>query len=177
MLKNKKLTTINEEDNIKYYNHLVAECKKRGFIQYEISNFAKKGYESKHNLNYWNSGWYLGVGPSAHSFNAKSRQWNISKNSEYIVLNNKNKPFFEKEILERNQIVNEFIFLSLRTISGINKEKIKTLLSSFDLFNQFKKNITRWISLGCIIEKEDRYILSDKGKIKADYIASDLFFV
>ena len=105
------------------------------YIHYEISNFCKQNYRSKHNSSYWNFQKYLGVGPSAHSFNGKTRQWNISNNSKYINSIKNNEVFYEEEVLTRNNIINEFILTSLRKMEGISNKKLKEITSQKEYTN------------------------------------------
>jgi oxygen-independent coproporphyrinogen-3 oxidase len=97
-----------------------------GYEHYEISNFALPGYRSKHNSSYWQGTHYIGLGPSAHSFNGHTRQWNIANNALYISSMAKGSLAFELEVLTYNQQLNEYIMTSLRTIEGISLTKIKS---------------------------------------------------
>ena len=93
---------------------------KAGYEHYEISNFAKPGRRSKHNSSYWSSKNYIGIGPSAHSYDGESRQWNIANNQTYIESVQKGIISFEKEMLTSTQKLNEYIMTSLRTIEGLD---------------------------------------------------------
>jgi len=146
------------------------------YIHYEISNFCKQNYRSKHNSSYWNFQKYLGVGPSAHSFNGKTRQWNISNNSKYINSIKDNEVFYEEEVLTRNNIINEFILTSLRKIEGISNKKLKEITSHKEYAN-FKLQINDLVNRSLIFEKNDYYSLTEQGMILCDKITSDLFLV
>ena len=144
------------------------------FEHYEISNFAKPGHRSKHNSSYWHGTHYLGLGPSAHSFNGTSRQWNVANNQQYIQSLQQGLVPFEKEELTATQQLNEYIMTSLRLMEGCDlhfvqekfgPEKATQLQQESMLFQQ--KN---WL-----IEKNNHLILIREGKLFADRIASDLF--
>lgn len=94
--------------------------RKAGYNHYEISNFSKPGFESKHNSSYWSGKWYLGIGPSAHSFNGKSRQWNIANNSKYLQGIMQGKPIFEIETLTEKNLWNEWLMTQLRLLKGLS---------------------------------------------------------
>lgn len=167
---------LNEENSVKQFKSLMNNCKKYGFNQYEISNYAQPGYESKHNNSYWNQEWYLGIGPSAHSFNGISRQWNINNNNIYIKNIQQNIGFFKKEYLSKNEIYNEYILTKLRTSKGINKKYLKTHFSS-DVINYFEKEIEKWVRKKLIYNLTNSFRLSNNGKIFTDLICQDLLLV
>lgn len=170
---------INELDDIessKHFEILISECEKRGFIQYEISNFGKENYFSKHNSSYWLGKEYLGIGPSAHSFNGDSRQWNISNNTKYIKQINESVLPFEKEYLSNSQKYNDYIMTSLRTIWGINLNLIKTKFG-IDAFIHLKKEIIKWIESEDVYLEKENIFLTTKGKFISDSICSDLFIL
>ena len=146
------------------------------YIHYEISNFCKQNYRSKHNSSYWNFQKYLGVGPSAHSFNGKTRQWNISNNSKYINSIKNNQVFYEEEVLTRNNIINEFILTSLRKMEGISNKKLKEITSQKEYTN-IKLQINDLVNRSLVSEKNDFYALTEQGMILCDKITSDLFLV
>ncbi len=145
-----------------------------GYEHYEISNFAKPGRRSRHNSSYWQQKKYLGLGPSAHSFTGKMRQWNIANNSLYINSINKGIVPFEKEELTAVQQLNEFIMISLRTMEGIKLQVIS------DEFGVTSKEVLdkskRFIENGLIKFENNSLILTKEGKLLADGIAADLFF-
>ena len=118
----------------------------------------------------------MGVGPSAHSYNGNSRQWNILSNKKYIEGINSGNKCFEREELNNKQLYNEYIFTHIRTIWGVNLDDIKT---HFGLTAQkaFKKDISSWIYQEKIKEEKNIFTLTNSGKIYADTIASSLFIV
>jgi oxygen-independent coproporphyrinogen-3 oxidase len=154
---------------------MIDRLEKNKFIHYEISNFGKENWFSNHNSNYWKGIDYIGFGPSAHSFDGVSRQWNISNNSLYIKnVNDTNESYFEKELLSEVDQFNEYILTSLRTIWGIDAEVLKNKFSS-EIIDSFNQNINTYISKGMVTFTNNQYVLTSKGKLFADRIASELF--
>jgi oxygen-independent coproporphyrinogen-3 oxidase len=142
-----------------------------GYEHYEISNFAKPGFRSRHNSSYWQGKKYLGVGPSAHSFDGNSRQWNVSNNQQYIAsISNRIIPFV-KEVLAPVQKLNEYIMTSLRTGEGLDLDKVEKLARD-KLFGIAGKYIE-----GGLMKQENNFlVLTKEGKLLADGIAAGLFF-
>jgi putative oxygen-independent coproporphyrinogen III oxidase len=185
--------SINEELSLQHFNHLVEETQKQGFIHYEISNFGKEGYFSKHNTSYWLGKHYLGIGPSAHSFNGKERCWNVSNNIKYIKNIQDNKLPNTIETLSKQDQFNEYIMTGLRTIWGISIEKIETdfgfeykshLLASAEkyieqnllVFSVAKQSVlNKEITLSQTSRNNQILKTTQKGKFLIDGIASDLF--
>lgn len=144
-----------------------------GFEHYEISNFAKQGFISKHNSSYWRGIPYLGLGPSAHSFNGKTRQWNVRSNAAYVSKISEGENFFELEKLTQTDRLNEQIMIGLRTKWGIEKDKVEAIATgSWNKILQDASNMEE--DLFCINEKS--ISLSQSGKLVADSLASELFF-
>jgi len=153
---------------------LMEQLKEAGFEHYEISNFAKPGSYSKHNSNYWEGVSYLGIGPSAHSFNGESRQWNISNNAKYIDQIQHGKIPSEIEVLTKENRINEYIMTSLRTSKGMDLNKIKDQFGS-DYANEIKNNLEPLAEKNWILMNEQIITLTSGGKLFADHIASELF--
>ena len=170
LIREKKKDDVQPEKQAEQFLLLMDWLGAAGYEHYEISNFAKPGFRSNHNTSYWQGKKYLGLGPSAHSFNGESRQWNISNNNIYIETLEKNVIPFEKEILTQSQKVNEYIMTSLRTMEGLDINKIPEVLSS-DLLTSSKK----FIETGKLILRENKLLLTREGKLFADGIAADLF--
>lgn len=171
----KKEVAIDDEKSSELFLEMIDRLEKHNFIHYEISNFAKEGFFSKHNSNYWKGEHYLGLGPSAHSFDGKSRQWNIANNNLYIkYLQEKSESYFEKEILTETERYNEYILTSLRTIWGLDLNYLKTNFNS-DFVKDFNSKISEYIKQETIVAKGTTYTLTEKGKLLADKIASELF--
>lgn len=172
-----KVPPVNEQQALEQFNVLVSETEKQGFVHYEISNFGKPAYFSKHNTSYWLGKKYVGIGPSAHSFNGKQRSWNIANNAKYIKSINSNILPLEFEELSINNRFNEYIMTGLRTIWGIDLDKIEEDFGKIYL-NELIKNSQQFIEKGLIkLTLENKLVTTNKGKFLADGIASDLFKV
>ncbi len=171
----KKEVAIDDEKSSELFLEMIDRLEKNHFIHYEISNFGKEGFFSKHNSNYWKGIHYLGLGPSAHSFDGASRQWNGANNNIYIKhISEKSNDYFEKEILTEKERFNEYVLTSLRTIWGIDLNYLKTNFNS-DIVNNFMLQIQEYIKQETVVVKNTTYTLTEKGKLLADKIASDLF--
>lgn len=146
-----------------------------GYEHYEISNFAKPGLHSKHNSSYWSGSTYYGFGPSAHSFDGKSRRWNVANNALYIQSLQKDTIPFEEEILTASQQLNEYIMTSLRTNEGINLVLISTKFGK-DKSSNVETISRKYEKTGKLKIENGHIILTKEGKLFADGIAADLFF-
>ena len=160
---------VSEEQTIRQYEILCEMTENQGFEHYEISNFARPGHYSKHNTIYWKGEKYLGLGPSAHSFDGVSRQWNVASVKEYCESFS-----FEKEELTLDDRFNEYIMTSLRTMWGVDLEYIRRNFGE-EYAEKFKKKIKKYISEVKIYQKGEKFILNDNGMLFADGIASELF--
>lgn len=143
-----------------------------GFEHYEISNYAKKGFISKHNSSYWKGIAYIGLGPSAHSFNSKEREWNVRSNGGYISKIEKGESFSETEILSVSDRINDHILTGLRTKWGIQKEVIDSIDAS--AWNQILESASR-CKLSDLRITESHIFLTNEGKLKADNLTAELF--
>jgi oxygen-independent coproporphyrinogen-3 oxidase len=146
-----------------------------GYEHYEISNFAKPGYRSRHNSAYWQGKKYLGLGPSAHSYDLVSRQWNIANNALYIRAFETGELIVEKETLTQVQMLNEYIMTSLRTIEGCDLNYISEKFGS-SATDQLRKCAEIHLRDSSLYMIDSMIRLTDGGKLFADGIASDLFF-
>ena len=157
-----------------------------GYEHYEISNFAKRGFRSRHNSSYWQGKTYYGFGPSAHSFDGNIRWWNVANNNAYIRSLEKGIVPFEKEELTLTQKINEYIMTSLRTSEGLNIKRIENIFSQqlaignwqneqSDAINTILKQSKKYIDKGHMVLKNDHFVLTKEGKLLADGIAADLF--
>lgn len=175
----KKKENIQQEKQADQFLLLMQWLQDAGYEHYEISNFSKPGFRSRHNTSYWQGKNYLGLGPSAHSFDGKSRQWNISNNNIYIESLSKNEIPFEKEILTPVQQLNEYIMTSLRTKEGLNLERVRSSAFGHDSHRDHSQDLEirsqKFINEGTMILKENTLILTKEGKLFADGIAADLF--
>jgi len=157
-----------------HFEMLMEWLEAAGFEHYEISNFAKPGYRSKHNSSYWNGKFYLGIGPSAHSFNGKSRQWNMANNALYIQSIEKNIVPFESEELAPDQILNEKIMIGLRTMEGLDLHQIEQEFGHKKA-EAILASAQRAILGELLLYEKSRLYLSKAGKLLADAVISDLF--
>jgi oxygen-independent coproporphyrinogen-3 oxidase len=173
-IKHRKYTPVNEEQTVSHFNRLCDFMSKQGYQHYEISNFCKDGWHSRHNTSYWKGEKYLGLGPSAHSFNGSSRQWNAKNLSIYIQLVDEGTIPSEREILTPVQRYNEYVMTSLRTMWGIDQDVIRERFGEEFLIH-FKHEAEEYIKSRMIQSKEGKYILTQEGMLMADRIASDLF--
>jgi len=174
LIEKNKVANVDTDKQAVHFELLVAETEKHGYEQYEISNFAKPGFRSRHNSSYWQGKPYLGLGPSAHSFNGVSRQWNVANNALYINSLQNGTLRFEKEELTKTNRFNEYVMTSLRTIEGLSIEKVTAEFgekSAATLLSSASKHI-----------KNQHLFLNDQhlkitrdGRFLADGIAADLF--
>ena len=174
-IEKEELQEVSEEETIRHYNILVERTKENGFEHYEISNFAKEGCRSQHNSIYWQDVKYLGLGPSAHSYDGNSRQWNVSNLTKYIqLIDTGTECYYEKEILSKEDKFNEYVMTSLRTSWGCDVEKIERDYGESYAHN-FLKNVKKYLDSGIMLVKDNSFILTDEGMLFADGIAADLF--
>lgn len=170
-----KQPAMNESQSARNYLSLIETLSNAGFEHYETSNFAKPACYSKHNTNYWKGVSYLGIGPSAHSFNGETRQWNISNNSKYIDGILKGEIPAEKEILSTENRVNEYIMTSLRTQWGMDLIEIENKFGP-DYKKQIENQLRQFVEKNHVILKNNIVTLTTEGKLFADRISSELFF-
>ncbi|NDP20362.1 MAG: radical SAM family heme chaperone HemW [Paludibacter sp.] len=170
------IDTIDDETMNKMYELLLETVSKNGFEAYEISNFAQPGFRSKHNTSYWKNEIYIGVGPSAHSFNLESRQWNVNSINQYIKAINENSNYFEKEDLSIFDKYNDYIMVSLRTSDGIDLEFIK--LNFGDEFVHYcLQNIKTFIDSEKVDYNNDKIRLTSAGNQISNLIIMQLMKV
>ncbi|MCE5347936.1 MAG: radical SAM family heme chaperone HemW [Bacteroidales bacterium] len=172
MLEKKLITEIDEEDSVVLFNLLLEKAGSAGFVNYEISNFGKPGYFSIHNSNYWKQVKYIGIGPSAHSFNGYSRQWNIRDLKSYIKLVNKGVSFFEREELDTRDRFNEYIMTSLRTMWGIDLEYIEKVFEK-EGYDYVVNIAAKFTNYGLMKQEKNTLVLTNQGKMISDNIISE----
>ncbi|MFT3932843.1 MAG: radical SAM family heme chaperone HemW [Chitinophagaceae bacterium] len=175
MIDQHKKQDVDPEKQAHHFLLLMDWLQTAGYEHYEISNFAKPGHRSKHNSSYWSGKKYLGLGPSAHSFNGMVRQWNIANTQLYIQSLNQEKVPAEIETLTDTQHLNEYIMTSLRTQEGIDLQKVEKRFSEA-IAQQLKRNSLKYIEGKKLISNGKSLQLTKEGKLFADGIASDLFF-
>ncbi|QQL50067.1 radical SAM family heme chaperone HemW [Mucilaginibacter ginkgonis] len=172
---NKKIyPPMNEAQSASQFSLLSETLSRNGFEHYEISNYSKPGHYSKHNTNYWRGVSYLGVGPSAHSYNCDTRQWNIANNAKYMADISNNTLPAEQEVLTETDKLNEYIMTSLRTMWGLDLQRLNSIAAGASL--PLLKEAAPYIEKGWVTNFEDKLYLSPEGKLYADAIAADLFF-
>ena len=160
----------------KQFDTLVAVLSKHGYAHYEISNFSKPHRYSRHNINYWQQGHYLGIGPSAHSYNKKTRQYNIAHNPQYIKSINKGVVPCKVEFLSKKDHINEYILTTLRTKCGCDLAWLKQNYD-YDLWEIQKAYFNELINRRLIDLKNNILLLTQSGQLLADKITADLFII
>ena len=172
MLQKGLIEEIEEEESTSLFNILIEKAEKAGFVHYEISNFGKPGYFSIHNSNYWKQVNYIGLGPSAHSFNGYSRQWNISDIKGYVKAINTGKAFYEREELDTKAKFNEYIMTSLRTMWGIDLEYVEKAFEK-EGYDYVINLSGKFIDYGLMKKEKKSLVLSNQGKMISDNIISE----
>lgn len=172
LVKTHKISLPNDEVQAEQFECLIKTLEEQGYEQYEVSNFSLPNHHSKHNSNYWKNKKYLGIGPSAHSYNLHNRSWNIANNSLYISNLDNDKSYSEIEELTKQNQFNEMIMMGLRTKWGVD---LKALQLIQEPTNEFWNNIEQFVLAGEMNHINNSLVLTKKGLLKADYIASELF--
>ncbi len=183
-IKTGKVPNVDEEQTARQFEYLLQYLRANGYEQYEISNFARPGWQAQHNSSYWSGEAYLGIGPSAHSFDGQlTRRWNVANNAVYMDhwknITNYNElqalenELFEQEILNTEQRYNEYVMTALRTNKGVRKAQLHTLGSAFA--THFQARMAPFLAQGWLLVQDEAFVLSDAGKLLADFIASELF--
>ena len=171
-----EIASPKEEVAQEHFEILVKTLTENGFIHYELSNFGKPNYFSKNNSSYWLGKKYIGIGPSAHSYNGTSRSWNVANNILYLKSITEDKLPSEIEILSQQDVYNEYIMTGLRTIWGVSLSKIKTDFGEKYL-RYLLKNAERFIADDLLSIENEIIKTTNKGKFLTDGIASDLFYL
>ena len=169
-----KIKNVDEEKAQEQFYILIEELAKENFVHYELSNFSKEGYFSQNNSSYWLGKPYLGIGPSAHSFNGKERSWNVKNNTKYIKSIQENTLPLEREILTKMDGYNEYIMTGLRTIWGVSFDKIKSNFGE-EYLKYLESQSHKFIEQELLYIKNGILKTTQKGKFLSDGIASDLF--
>lgn len=169
-----QIKPVEETQSASQFELVMDTLTENGYQHYEISNFCLPGFASKHNSSYWQQKKYLGVGPSAHSFDGDTRQFNVSSNHVYMKALREGKIPFEKEVLTRENKINEYLFTTLRTSQGCNLAYLTNTLD-YDLKKINSAYLQTLLDKGYVTLFNDLLILTREGKLLADKIASDLF--
>lgn len=176
MIKTGAIPTLDDDLAQQHFHVLIDKLKENGFVHYELSNFGKPDYFSKNNTAYWLGKKYIGIGPSAHSYNGESRSWNIANNSLYLKTISKNKLPSETEILSKTDRYNEYIMTGLRTIWGVSLGRIETEFGTKYL-DYLHQQANKYISDNLLEIENNVLKTTKKGKFLSDGIASDLFLL
>jgi oxygen-independent coproporphyrinogen III oxidase len=168
-----KLKETDEEISGAMFTLLGKICRDHGFIHYEISNFAREGFISRHNSSYWKQVPYIGLGPSAHSFDRRSRQWNVSDIRKYIKAIGAGKIPCEREELSRITVFNEYVMTSLRTMWGIDLQYVEEYFDK-EMHDYLVNLSGRYIRYGLMKREKNTLILTDQGKMISDNIIAEL---
>jgi len=159
-----------------HFKILIQELEKEKYVCYEISNFGKEGYFSKNNTAYWQGKKYIGIGPSAHSYDGIKRSWNINNNPKYIKAIHKGELPMEVEVLSKTDRYNEYVMTGLRTIWGVSLERIKTEFGE-QYHSYLLKQAAQKIEAQLLYIVKGNLVVTPKGKFLSDGIASDLFLI
>lgn len=174
-IRKKKVPLLDTDKAARHFEQLMQWTANAGYEHYEISNFALPGWHSRHNSSYWQSQPYLGLGPSAHSFNGHSRQWNIANNALYIKSMERDTVPFELEELTPTMMLNEYIMTTLRTSQGCLLPVVAERFGT-DKRDTLLKMAGPFLDKGWMVLRNEALVLTPEGRLFADGIASDLFF-
>jgi oxygen-independent coproporphyrinogen-3 oxidase len=175
MIKTKKSVAVDQEKQASQFLTGIQKLEAAGFEHYEISSFARPGKRSRHNSSYWQSKKYLGLGPSAHSFDGTTRQWNISNNALYIKSLTAGQLIYESENLLPKDLLNEYIMTSLRTTEGLDLQHVTEHFGK-ENGRLLENNASAYIHSNQMEKKHEKLVLTRNGKLFADGIAAALFF-
>lgn len=165
---------VDEDQAARQFEYLQAAAAAAGMVHYEISNFGQPGYFARHNTSYWQQVPYLGVGPSAHSFDGATRQWNVAHNAQYLKAIAAGQVPYERETLSAADRYNEYIMTGLRTIWGVKVSHIATFGER--IAAHFAREVQPWVERQQIRLDGAAYVLAPEAKFLADGIASELFY-
>ena len=175
-IKKGKIQPVTDEKFRNHFDILVQKLTNVGFEHYEFSNYGKPGFHSENNMAYWLGKAYLGIGPSAHSYDGKTRSWNVANNSLYISALAENKIPQQQEVLSLTDSYNEYIMTRLRTKFGVNSEDIHRNFGK--LYEEhFVKEVQVFLENGQIEKRDSGFHISEKGKFLSDGIAAELFYL
>ena len=174
LIKTQKTPDVQNESQARQFLLLMEWLREEGYEHYEVSNFAKPGFRSRHNSSYWKGEKYLGLGPSAHSYNGYQRRWNIANNNQYIKITTENSNQRETETLTVKQRLNEYVMISLRTMEGMDLKKVVEQFGSKEQ-ERIQKSVQKFITKGLVKMDNSILQLTDEGMLRADGIASELF--
>ena len=173
-IKKGQIQNLDDEIAEKQFHMLIEKLESEGFVHYELSNFGKPEFFSKHNTSYWEGKPYLGIGPSAHSFNGSQRSWNVRNNSTYIKSINNDVLPTEVETLTMTDKYNEYVMTGLRTIWGVSLNKVEQYFG-VNFKNYFLEQSQKYFDQQLLYLDGDKVVVTKKGKFLSDTITSDVF--
>ncbi len=176
LIESGKIEQPKDEEASQHFEILVETLEKNNFIHYELSNFGKENYFSQNNSAYWLGKKYIGIGPSAHSYNGKNRSWNISNNVLYLKSLQENNLPLETEFLSKTDNYNEYIMTGLRTIWGVSLAKVENDFGK-EFLDYLQKQAQKFLIDDLLFLEKNILKPTKKGKFLCDGIASDLFFL
>ena len=165
-----RVALADDETLADQYDILLEWCSENGFEQYEVSNFCKPGFRSRHNSRYWNRTPYIGIGAAAHSFDGQRRRWNMPDVEGYVAGASKGEIPFEDELLTTADAYNEYVMTALRTAEGIDKSLVAP-----EYAGHLSRGVQRFVGEGLVVETPTHYRPTPKGLLQADGIAASLF--
>ena len=171
-----RVEEADEENSVEFFSLMIEELTLAGYQHYEISNFCRAGLHSKHNSSYWTGKTYLGCGPSAHSYDGTSRQWNVASLKKYIDGIEKQEIDFEIERLDKQTRYNDFIITSLRTMWGLSLSKLQEAFGE-DFYKYCLKNAKQYLDTGKMVIRNNTLYINKEGIFISDGIMSDLLWV
>jgi oxygen-independent coproporphyrinogen III oxidase len=174
LINTNKTQNVDDEKQARQFLLLMQWLKEKGYEHYEVSNFAKPGFRSRHNSSYWKGANYLGLGPSAHSYNGRERRWNVANNNSYIKSISEGYAQRETEVLTSTQKLNEFIMISLRTVEGMDLNRLEKEFGIIER-ERIEKQLQKFAFNNLVKLNNFFARLTDEGMLKADGIASDMF--
>jgi oxygen-independent coproporphyrinogen III oxidase len=175
LIQKKKSVPVDDDHAARQFEMLMEAMHRQGYVHYEISNFAQPDHFARHNSNYWLGVPYLGIGPSAHSFDGTSRQWNVANNPQYVRSLAVGEVPFVREELSDTQRYNEYVMTSLRTVWGCDPQLIGNRFGK-KILTFFNQKVLQFVNNQLVTTDGKRYFLTDAGKLLADRITMELFF-
>ena len=174
--KKRKIKRIEDDISQQEFRWISEKLKSKNYQHYEISNFAVQGKESFHNSNYWNQSSYIGLGPGAHSFRNSTRRWNISNNRLYIKNIKAGIPYFEQEVLSPYDIVNEKIMLGLRTLNGLDKDHVFSIVPQ-DIKEEIESKLNTFLKDEILISNNNIISMNPEKWLLSEYVSRELFIL
>ena len=174
--KKRKIERIEDDISQKEFQWISEKLKSKNYQHYEISNFALQGKQSFHNSNYWNQSSYIGLGPGAHSFRNSTRRWNISNNRLYIKNIKAGVPYFEQEVLSPYDLVNEKIMLGLRTLNGLDKNYIFSIVPQ-SIKDEIESKLNTFLKDEILISTNDIISMNPEKWLLSEYVSRELFIL